>query len=389
MAENGDRQTDVSGSTVRALIDRAEAANPQLGPIRDDIVGSWWRSASAGLTPDSFEVPYDTDIDDRGRLAWAAEAVLERMGEDLQGTKVGLLLTDARGRVVTRRAGDAVTQGLLDEIRLAPGFRYGEDEIGTNAIGTALQRRAPTVVKADEHFAEALVGMACAAATITDPVTGRILGVVDLSCAADDQNSLMLPLAKRGVWEIEQRLLDDSSAAERLLKEHFLRARRATRAPILVVSERTLMVNAAAANLVEPDDRGRLWDCVLEAVRGGAETSAFALSDGNVITIRCQPVMDGPHIVGSVVRVAKDATPASPLPGWRDRPSRDLGWDSLTEAELAVAAQVSSGMTNREAANHLYLSPHTIDFHLRQLFRKLGINSRVELTRVMLKHQNE
>ncbi|MDX6246020.1 MAG: sigma-54 dependent transcriptional regulator, acetoin dehydrogenase operon transcriptional [Frankiales bacterium] len=389
MAETGPAPKDGSGPTVRSLLDRSQAARPRLGPVRADIVGSWWRSASAGLTPDRFEVPYDTDIDDRGRLAWAAEPVLDRMGEDLRGTRIGLLLTDGLGRVVMRRAGDAGTRGLLDEIRLAPGFIYGEEQIGTNAIGTALQRRAPTVVEADEHFAEALVGMACAAATVTDPATGRIAGVVDLSCTADQLNPLMLPLAKRAVWEIEQRLLDDSSAAERLLKEHFLRARRASRAPLVAVSERALMVNAAAANLVESADRSRLWDCALAAVRARSDSVPFALSDGSLVTICCQPVMDGTRIVGSLVRVDPPATPAPLLTGRPDGTPRDVGWNSLTEAELAVAAQVSRGLTNREAASQLFLSPHTIDFHLRQLFRKLDINSRVELTRIMLNHENE
>lgn len=384
MAESGKRIDDASGATVQALLDRAQATRRHLDPIGDDIVGSWWRSASAGLSPQSFEVPFDTELDDRGRLVWGAEAVLRHVADDLLGTKIALVLTDARGRVVTRQADDAGTQGLLDEIRLAPGFSYGEQEIGTNAIGTALERRAPTIVRADEHFAEALVGMACAAATITDPATGRILGVVDLSCAADDQNSLMLPYAKRAVWEIEQRLLDDSSAAERLLKEQFLRARRATRAPLLAVSERALMVNAAAANLVDSADRGRLWDSVLESIGGRGDTCTFALRDGNNVTISCQPVMDGLHIVGSLVRVEVPSPP-----GRRERPSAGSGWPSLTDAELAVAAQVSKGMTNREAAHHLYLSPHTIDFHLRQIFQKLGINSRVELTRITLEQQYE
>jgi DNA-binding CsgD family transcriptional regulator len=191
------------------------------------------------------------------------------------------------------------------------------------------------------------------------------------------------------VWEIEQRLLDDSSAAERLLKEHFLRARRASRAPLVAVSERALMVNAAAANLVESADRSRLWDCALAAVRARSDSVPFALSDGSLVTICCQPVMDGTRIVGSLVRVDPPATPAPLLTGRPDGTPRDVGWNSLTEAELAVAVQVSRGLTNREAASQLFLSPHTIDFHLRQLFRKLDINSRVELTRIMLNHENE
>jgi DNA-binding CsgD family transcriptional regulator len=57
------------------------------------------------------------------------------------------------------------------------------------------------------------------------------------------------------------------------------------------------------------------------------------------------------------------------------------GWASLTDTERGVAAVIAEGLTNREAAARLYLSRHTIDFHLRQIFRKLRIVSRVELTR--------
>jgi DNA-binding CsgD family transcriptional regulator len=60
------------------------------------------------------------------------------------------------------------------------------------------------------------------------------------------------------------------------------------------------------------------------------------------------------------------------------------GWDSLTAAELGVAEIIAEGATNREAAARLYLSRHTVDFHLRQIFRKLGVASRVELTRLVL-----
>ena len=65
------------------------------------------------------------------------------------------------------------------------------------------------------------------------------------------------------------------------------------------------------------------------------------------------------------------------------------GWSSLTDTEVAVAEQVAQGLTNREAAAHLYLSPHTIDYHLRQVFQKLDVRSRVELTLAILRRQAE
>jgi DNA-binding CsgD family transcriptional regulator/tetratricopeptide (TPR) repeat protein len=58
------------------------------------------------------------------------------------------------------------------------------------------------------------------------------------------------------------------------------------------------------------------------------------------------------------------------------------GWASLTDTERAVADMVAHGLTNREAAKQLFLSPYTVNFHLRQIFRKLGISSRVELARL-------
>jgi DNA-binding CsgD family transcriptional regulator len=58
------------------------------------------------------------------------------------------------------------------------------------------------------------------------------------------------------------------------------------------------------------------------------------------------------------------------------------GWPALTAAEKAVAQLVAEGLTNREVAERLFVSPHTVNSHLRHIFTKLGINSRVELARM-------
>ena len=64
------------------------------------------------------------------------------------------------------------------------------------------------------------------------------------------------------------------------------------------------------------------------------------------------------------------------------RPRPLAGWGSLTESELRVVRLVARGATNRDAAEQLFLSPHTVSSHLRSAFGKLGINSRVELARI-------
>jgi DNA-binding CsgD family transcriptional regulator len=66
----------------------------------------------------------------------------------------------------------------------------------------------------------------------------------------------------------------------------------------------------------------------------------------------------------------------------RERPTR--GWASLTDSELRVVRAVARGATNRDAAEQLFLSPHTVSTHLRHTFAKLDINSRHELIRVVL-----
>jgi DNA-binding CsgD family transcriptional regulator len=55
------------------------------------------------------------------------------------------------------------------------------------------------------------------------------------------------------------------------------------------------------------------------------------------------------------------------------------GWGAMTKAELAVSRLVAEGLTNKEVAERLFVSPHTVNSHLRHVFSKLGINSRVEL----------
>jgi ATP/maltotriose-dependent transcriptional regulator MalT len=71
----------------------------------------------------------------------------------------------------------------------------------------------------------------------------------------------------------------------------------------------------------------------------------------------------------------------------RPRNRAKTGLASLTESELRVVDLVAEGLTNRAIAKRLYLSPHTVDAHLRHSFSKLGVSSRVELTRTMLLHK--
>ena len=63
--------------------------------------------------------------------------------------------------------------------------------------------------------------------------------------------------------------------------------------------------------------------------------------------------------------------------GPRRRPAS--GWASLTTTERDVSQLVAEGLTNREVAKRLHVSPHTVNTHLRHVFEKLSVSNRAEL----------
>jgi signal transduction histidine kinase len=129
---------------------------------------------------------------------------------------MAVILSDPRGQVLHRRAGRSVMRAL-DRVLLAPGYLYSEGTVGTNAIGTAAQDGASAWVVGSEHYAEWLRDLSCAGAVIRHPLTGRIEGVLDLTCYLKDTNPLMMPFVDQAAREIERRLRDDVPQADQEL----------------------------------------------------------------------------------------------------------------------------------------------------------------------------
>jgi DNA-binding CsgD family transcriptional regulator/DNA-binding Lrp family transcriptional regulator len=113
-----------------------------------------------------------------------------------------------------------------------------------------------------------------------------------------------------------------------------------------------------------------------------AESGIDALTEALIIFARAGATRDAARLrsrlraLGIRRRVTTTEKPAS-------------GWAAMTKSELGVAELVANGLTNREIADRLFVSPHTVNTHLRHVFSKLQVNSRVDLTRLATERNSE
>jgi sigma-54 dependent transcriptional regulator, acetoin dehydrogenase operon transcriptional activator AcoR len=381
--DRGDHQGELRRSLVAMVTGRAKAA-----AARDEIVESWQRSLGFGLRPDHVLIPPDASFDGDSLLGRAAGPVIDQVVADIGDEPFALVLTDSAGRVIDRQVRDRTLAAGLDAVLLAPGFVYAEQVAGTNGIGTSLSQRQAALVTGGEHFADSLTQLVCAASPVFDPTSGELLGAVDITSFAPSANPLMMPLTRRAARDIEQRIVDASGLADRLLLQRFLQDRKGIREPAVYVGERRLVANSAADHLVGAADEELLRDHARRILAAPSprehEGTPLRLTSGRVFAVSGDVIFDGSLPVGVVLRLRPVEADQSDMR--RGRPS--FGWDGLTPTEWSVAEQVATGLTNREAAEQLFLSPHTVGFHLRSIYRKLEISSRVELTRLVVEHRS-
>ena len=228
-------------------------------------------------------------------------------------------------------------------------------------------------------------GVSRATAPIIDPRRDTPAGFVTIQGAVE-VGALMLPYAQLAARTIAERLLDGATAVDRALVEHFLRARRIARGPILAINDREVLVNAAATRIVGTADHAMVRSWASELLRGTTVRSTSCDCGREPSRHAASRFSSRASLPAALVHIdEKAATPkAGPRRRARERSHPTRGWSSLRSSELGIAELVADGLTNREIAARLFMSPHTVDSHLRSIFRKLDTRSRVDLARVVV-----
>src|SRR5262249_26520783 len=178
---------------------------------------SWWRSRDWNVPADRIELSYVRDPNLATPLTGSAMPVLRHLRENVEGQPISAILTDPAGGGRPRPTPDQSRDRHLDGVKLAPGFSYAEELVGTNGIGTALEGGQPAHVFGHEHYAENLEDLACAGVPIHHPITGKTIGAVDLTCWRKDADPLLVALVKTTADQLPQALVPDSSARQREL----------------------------------------------------------------------------------------------------------------------------------------------------------------------------
>ena len=181
--------------------------------MRQAIVDSWERSLGTGLDPADLLAPLEvepSEMRDRWaehRLGSLAHVLLDRLKGIAADSGSLIVVSDASG-LLLHIDGPASLRERAAEMNFVEGARYSEAAAGTNGIGTVLAADHALQVFASEHFNQRHHGWTCSGAPVRDPVSGRALGVIDLSSPWEAVHPRSLELVTAAARTLEQCLAD-------------------------------------------------------------------------------------------------------------------------------------------------------------------------------------
>ncbi|WP_169813322.1 helix-turn-helix domain-containing protein [Nocardia vaccinii] len=225
-------------------------------------------------------------------LSDAAGLALERARTDLDTAAAAVLLADADYRVVDIRCTESRLHEAIAEVGVEIGVRLGEEDIGTNSVGTAGELRREVAVRGSEHFAQSFRDFDCYGAPVFHPLTHRLLGVLNLSSHQDNYHPLYSVLARRVVRDIQDQLIARSPSAARILAQAFEKRVRLQRCAVLAIGHRVALATRSALDMLDHTDHETLRALAELSGTRASEHPSVTLSSGLRVRVRIEPVED-------------------------------------------------------------------------------------------------
>ena len=202
---------------VRAWTSFVEHGDRAAAVVRPEILGSWERSGGA-VPLDVSEAPMADESDTAA--VWNGsplQVAVSRIEHELRRTAedgdLVLAITDERTRILWTYGG-RVMRRKAETVNFVPGGRWDETSVGTNALDLAGRTWQASMVFSAEHFAPIVHNWVCWAAPLHDPVTGKQLGVIDLSTTWDRTHPIGLATARLMARLIESAMPHSRPAAD-------------------------------------------------------------------------------------------------------------------------------------------------------------------------------
>ena len=284
------RARELQRSWERLLADGA--LGPELPPgatagLRPTIVESWRRSLATGLDPTDMLAPIEADESEvlerwfEHPLGSLAQDLIEQLRRVAAESRSMVVVADESG-LILHRVGDDSLKERAAEMNLVEGARYSEAADGTNGIGTALAADRAFQVFAFEHFNERHHEWVCSGAPVHDPISGRVVGLVDLSSLWKAAHPRSLELVKTAARTMEQRLFEVRRDQDARLRRRY--GDLMTRSTDLLVSRDGYMLSGAGPARSKPFD---IPEGGGEVVLGdGSVAEAASLGQGEAYLLR-------------------------------------------------------------------------------------------------------
>lgn len=256
------------------------------------IATSWRRVAMSGLCPSaSVDDAEIEEVDRRSRLMVAATPVLDEMAAELTGTRFAVILADRNALLTDFRFGQERMRPKLHDVGTVEGRRFREETTGTNAIATAFEVRRGVAVRGEEHYVEALKRFSCYGQPIIHPVTQRVEGVLDITCLVEDDHPLLAPFVIRSARQVGERLLEQARESEGRVFNNFQHAvARARSRPVIAIGDDIFLANAAAMQIVQPDDQAVLRAASVDVSTNRESMLSIRLISGREVIASLTPV---------------------------------------------------------------------------------------------------